>query len=1580
MSKAKRYKEPKLLKTVLIILILMLIASVGALIFQPDVQTRIASLAKSDVKKYEAASDYVKDTFTRDNTKYLPIRISQRGQTISKEDIKRDFAKDGIPVKSFSPDVEPIKNGTKVMTDNGEYTVLLYGDVNCDGEIDVLDAQDIIWHIVRKGDYTLTGIRRIVANVDDPNVDEVDIYDASRIVAFILGKSGLIDVLPESDIKNDHDKPVIKLEENGEIIKLKVSTKDKPTTFDLFSGVTATDNVDYNIRSKVYSTGYLDLEEPGRYTINYDVVDSNGNKADTVSRKIEVVNYVEDIIIEEMPTKKEFANGEKLDKNTMAGMKLIAKMAYDDGREREISLEDVTFSPSIIDIEGNETVQKEIYITYHDNNIDEDTTKALTITVTPHKPVYEVNGEFAYGIELGENNYVMPEIRAFEDEEPKTELPVKYYVKIIKNGITEEIKECANTSEVENLIVGEKNTVYEITYNAVSDRYGSENPIKVTVNTIDTINRIEIDKEKTLASLKKNYIEEQYIDLDGLVLKATTKSGEVETIFYNNEKANFILSEDKAVFGTNGTQIITLKYKREYPLKDKERTYDVVDSENELTLTVKKKLATIEEVTVTSDDVEVMPSDTGDIYDTVFRIRLKSPADEEDITTTNTRITITADDENNNGSTKKAWIDKAKDKAGNIIQGQVDLFVAVTKVGTYKINVIPYTLTEEQKDTYQFTYIAEKHMTPDSVKMTGFKKTVKNDAGESTEVSAEDPNFKVKTGDTIYTDIMFQKSVENEDLGIRTKVPVDVYPPSIDKLIAIVKKGSIADVLVAGADGDYTYSFSEPDENERVRLEITINKELDESSKGNIGQRIKVEIGLDNKPLVTNGGNNTATIYNKSRYTLTVGTSGDGTENTVSIEMKADNYKNYSANSNIIAVSKVQDGGVESNNYYTILPISLKDQYGAASITGKIFKDKISMLTESKAGVISSANLVDMIPVAKDGINYIKQDVDDNSIVIDKIGVAISNAVTDKTKLTELQNSVMKISFVNESKDKVVTNMSPLTVYTKPSSTVEADWKDVGTVTCFDEKLVATLTTKNTDLSFLTGNEVAIKVSKDGVGEIDAVYGKYNLSTDAQFGYEVEEDTSTKGVVKLTVWSKYMGGYTITPYIKGTKFEDTRGNSTKITFAHDTKINKVLIKNSDDKASGELLTGNIVSDKVTVPRGGSKVVYLKYYHDYGNGNKYEITGVFGKDVTILLNDPTGNSWRNVSSLGTDPEKMNWENSNLWNVAPRKDTLPLETNREVTDDGKWQIESIGETQERALNNIRIYAGGKTSGPLTLTVKISDDKKTAAYRPEGFSFTVGEPEKVTLQVGNSDNIETITAYQADPKLTAVATFPNSEEPTRRDSLYVLDDGTLIYKWDVDADYCLYYTLVSVKSSNPLVQSFISDSLADKKDKNKLTFIDSDRDKGAPANTINLAKFKVTRNGSSYSIIMNSSQDELTHVGIAISKYDIDFEEKLDGKNEVDIIDTYVYYGSDAKYKTIKIKAVKPAEPSTVSDDPVSDPEPDEETSTPEKDSKPTDVTTTSKPEENPTSSVEPKASATVPSPSPSASASLSSEPEE
>ena len=535
MSKAKRYKEPKALKGVLIVLILMLITACGALFVQPNVQTRISGLVGTDVRKYDA-SEYAKDTFTRGDMKYLPVRISRRDQIISKEDIKRDMQKVGLTASNFSPDDDKIKNGTKFKTEVGEYTVLLYGDVNCDGEVDVLDAQDIINHIVRKGDYTLTGIRKTVANVEDPNKDEIDVLDALRIVNFVLGRTGLIDVLPTSDIENDHEKPVITLDEGGEVIKLKVSTEERPTEFDLLSGVTVTDNVDYNIKSKVQTSGYFNLKEPGIYTINYNVKDSNGNEANTVSRKFEVVNYVVGMDIEEMPRKTEFANGEKIDSNSMAGMKIIANMAYTDWRVREIPLDEITFSPEIAYIEGTEPGNQEITIIYYDENADEEVTEKINIKVTPHMPRFEINGEFINNIEIGDNNYQMPDIKAFEDEEPQEELNVTYHLKIMKDDGTVDTKgPFASPRDISSWILGDFGTTYEISYSA-TNKHNLTRTEKVLVNVIDTINSIEVDDTKTNL-VKKDYIDGQEINLDGLAFKVRMKSGNVDTIIEMKERA-----------------------------------------------------------------------------------------------------------------------------------------------------------------------------------------------------------------------------------------------------------------------------------------------------------------------------------------------------------------------------------------------------------------------------------------------------------------------------------------------------------------------------------------------------------------------------------------------------------------------------------------------------------------------------------------------------------------------------------------------------------------------------------------------------------------------------------------------------------------------------------------------------------------------------------------------------------------------------------------------------------------------------------------------------------------------------------
>lgn len=1525
MSKAKRYKEPKTLKAVLIMLILMLITACGVLFIQPDVQMRIASLADNDVRKYES-SEYAKDTFTRGDMKYLPVRISKRDQTISKEDIKRDMQKVGLTASNFSPDDDRIKNGTKFKTEVGEYTILLYGDVNCDGEVDVLDAQDIIWHIVRKGNYTLTGERKTAANVEDPNKDEVDVLDALRIVNFVLGRTGLIDVLPTSDIENDHEKPVIKLEEDGEVIKLKVSTKDKPNEFDLLSGVTVTDNVDYNIKSKVQTSGYFNIEEPGIYTINYNVKDSNGNEADTKSRRFEVINYMTGIDIEKMPAKAEFANGEKIDANSMAGMKLIAKMAYTDWRVREIPLDEVTFSPDVAYVEGKEPKEQEISIIYHDKNIDEDVTEKIKIKVTPHMPKFEIDGKFENYIEIGDNSYQIPSIRAYEDEEPNEELDVTYSVKI-KNGDNVETKgPFENPSDASLWIKGNLGTEYEISYTA-TNKYELENTVVVPVSVIDTISSISVDKDKTNL-VTTQYIDGQDISLDGLAFKAIMKSGEPKTIYYRDEEDNFVLSESVAKY-TDGTQQITLKYNKSYPIKDGDREYPVSDSTNVVTLSVKKKLETINQVTVNvnNGDAKEPPSSEGNIYKTVFVARFESPENEEDITESNTRVTITPNSASNSNALTYARLKPALDANDDEIPGQMDLYVAVTGSGSYKINLIPYTLGDGEEDRYSLQYGANNNLVPDSIKMTGFKKRVNNADGSFTDVPTE--ATMVKTGETIFTDIVYQRTVKNAELGV-TSATVDVYPPDKDIMRAVVTKGSLTTALKAGTD--YIYTFSEPDENEATRLEITIIKDLDTSIDGDRPQRINVQIGTDNAILGQNGSNNTAIIYNASKYTLVVGDGDRGQANETSIQINADNYNNYSANVNSnIAVSKVMNGDVASNNYYTIVPISLKDQYGPIELTGDAWNDQIRIITETNGGAAN--NYLDIIPVRKAGNTYIKQDTN-TSVVIDKMGIAISSSVSNKTKLEELQNSAMKVSYGSVDNDKVATNMNNVTVYTNLSSTVKVEEISTGQITCFVEKTIATLTTKDDDLSFLTENEIGIKVSKNGtqLSSNKIANGSYAKNPNAEFGYMVENDENVKGTVKLTVWSKYRGEFAITPYIIGKEAETSaQGTAISRTFAHDTTINKIIIKTTNTETTSELVTGTLSSDSLNAPRGGSEIFYIKYYHDYNNGNKYEVTDVKGQDITILLNDPTGNSWASASQVA-NPESVDWETSNLWNVSPMENKYILKATN-VEENGKLVVNATGESVDRIANRLLVYSGGKIKEgkSLTLTIKINGSKKHKDFQGAGFDFTVGEPKPLEVQVGNANRTENIIIYQTAPTETPLQTLTDSE--TGQDKLYKLSDGTLIYKWEASSRRYLYYTLIPVTSTIPILHEYLNWDIANIGKKDKLTFIDEDYSLGkTDENTISLAPFNVVLNNSTgkYEVKMNIDGANLTHVGIAISNGNIDIEELLQGVGEgakVDICKTYVYKGSNEHFKEITIQAIKPVTTETTSQEPTNQTTPPE-----------------------------------------------------
>lgn len=55
------------------------------------------------------------------------------------------------------------------------------------------------------------------------------------------------------------------------------------------AGATASDNYDGDISGSITSSGSVDINTLGNYTLTYDVTDTNGNAADQVSRSVSVV-------------------------------------------------------------------------------------------------------------------------------------------------------------------------------------------------------------------------------------------------------------------------------------------------------------------------------------------------------------------------------------------------------------------------------------------------------------------------------------------------------------------------------------------------------------------------------------------------------------------------------------------------------------------------------------------------------------------------------------------------------------------------------------------------------------------------------------------------------------------------------------------------------------------------------------------------------------------------------------------------------------------------------------------------------------------------------------------------------------------------------------------------------------------------------------------------------------------------------------------------------------------------------------------------------------------------------------------
>ena len=262
---------------------------------------------KTNIQAYNyTPANILDNVFEKNNVKYLPfiyktpmLDDGKTPRSISKEEVIEAFAKKNLTAKTST---EHIGTGTKITVDENSdvYTVIVYGDVDCDGHVDTFDAQEVVDYYINGG-KGLSEVCKIAANVDN-DTDDIDSFDAQRIIDFYIGiEAKLVGEEPEANpgpgpTPGDTEKPTISI---GQPI---ISVNFGDSYQDNDDDVTANDNVDGDISSKVIREKIefipagsshaeivtaISTDRIGTYKIFYKVSDSSSN-TETSTRTITV--------------------------------------------------------------------------------------------------------------------------------------------------------------------------------------------------------------------------------------------------------------------------------------------------------------------------------------------------------------------------------------------------------------------------------------------------------------------------------------------------------------------------------------------------------------------------------------------------------------------------------------------------------------------------------------------------------------------------------------------------------------------------------------------------------------------------------------------------------------------------------------------------------------------------------------------------------------------------------------------------------------------------------------------------------------------------------------------------------------------------------------------------------------------------------------------------------------------------------------------------------------------------------------------------------------------------------------------
>lgn len=146
----------------------------------------------------------------------LPFIFTNKSQKITVSQMNTYFANAGLTVKSISTG-EKICTGTKIEVNENNYiyNVVIYGDVNGDGNVNTIDALKIILYYKNPAENPLSGIYLKAANVSNRD-NSINTIDALRIILFYKNNQQLV-----------VDKPITAVEKNEAIQSIEMYTNPK---------------------------------------------------------------------------------------------------------------------------------------------------------------------------------------------------------------------------------------------------------------------------------------------------------------------------------------------------------------------------------------------------------------------------------------------------------------------------------------------------------------------------------------------------------------------------------------------------------------------------------------------------------------------------------------------------------------------------------------------------------------------------------------------------------------------------------------------------------------------------------------------------------------------------------------------------------------------------------------------------------------------------------------------------------------------------------------------------------------------------------------------------------------------------------------------------------------------------------------------------------------------------------------------------------------------------------------------------------------------------------------------------------